>query len=333
MRYSHLSKYRPELMGVAMLGVLLFHAVDLEGALGFLRAAGFGGVDMFLLLSGLGLAMSLTRREQEYGSFMRRRLRRIMPAYFAVMLPYTSFLYARRRAMLSTFLWNSALLSYWLDAPGKFNWYITGIVLFYAVTPALYRFLSSGHPAVKTAAISLLAVLASQILMRDTYWNHLDIVYRVPVYTMGLLLGLWTARGREPGVRDYLVWGAGLAAAVAYAAAYRSLGEYAPTVYVFIGATVPVCLTISLLFEKLPLGLLRRCLRFLGENSLEIYLLNVSFFSETDLIRRVTGIGNTYLYYAVMLPLNVLLGWALHWGIRKASEAIGARRKNFNLPS
>ena len=46
MGYSVLSKYRSELMGAAMLWVMLFHAADLTfpiPVLDLFRAAGFGG--------------------------------------------------------------------------------------------------------------------------------------------------------------------------------------------------------------------------------------------------------------------------------------------------
>lgn len=98
MGYSVLSKYRSELMGAAMLWVMLFHAADLTfpiPGLDLFRAAGFGGVDIFILLSAMGLSLSLSRLEQEYGAFLARRARRILPAYFVVMVPYTLFLILR----------------------------------------------------------------------------------------------------------------------------------------------------------------------------------------------------------------------------------------------
>lgn len=47
MEYRVLSRYRSELMGVAMLWVMLFHSFDLDlgvPLLNSVRAAGFGGV-------------------------------------------------------------------------------------------------------------------------------------------------------------------------------------------------------------------------------------------------------------------------------------------------
>ena len=62
--YSLLSRYRSELMGIAMLWVMLFHAYQLNlgnPVWNAAKAAGFGGVDIFLMLSGLGLHHSLAK--------------------------------------------------------------------------------------------------------------------------------------------------------------------------------------------------------------------------------------------------------------------------------
>lgn len=75
--YQLLSRYRGELMGLAMLAVMLFHAYQLPLTalpLRALRQMGFAGVDVFLLLSGMGIACSLYRREGEpVGRYYLRR--------------------------------------------------------------------------------------------------------------------------------------------------------------------------------------------------------------------------------------------------------------------
>lgn len=332
MKYSLLSKFRSELMGIAMIAVMLFHAWDLDlrfTTLNELRALGFGGVDIFVLLSGIGLSMSLSKREQEYGEFIGRRAWRILPAYYTVMLPYTLFLYLAGRAWPSTFIWNTTLLNYWVHCEGGFNWYVSGIMLLYLVTPPVFRFLRS-H---RRRALILLTVTAAsffvtQLLMRDTWWNHLDVFFRIPIYTAGLVIGLWIWEDRKITAVDGIVLSAMLILGIVYSLRRTSMGDYAPGAYIFAFLTVPMCLVLAWLMDQLPIRPIHAALRFVGENSLEIYLLNVSLFSETDLLRRFFDPGpNHYIYYAVSFTLNIFLGWALHKAVGLTVGTLRRKRR------
>lgn len=322
MGYRLLSKYRGELMGAAMLWVMLFHAADLDmcsGALELIRAAGFGGVDIFIALSAMGMVMSLERREQTYGEFLARRMRRILPAYFAVMLPYTAFVILYRGAPWAALLWNSTLLYYWVDCEGAFNWYVAGIMCLYAITPPCRRFLKRcRHRECAVILGVVLGVLLCQLLLREGYWHYLDLFYRLPVFFLGLLMGFYAREEKTLGRREAALWTLLLLAGVCYGVlVLRSQREggglYTPLCHVFLLTTIPLCLTACVLFEKLPLGVLRRALRFVGGRSLEIYLLNVSVFSELALWERILPFDTANrLSYLVLFALNILLGALLH---------------------
>lgn len=334
MRYSVLSKYRSELMGAAMLWVMLFHAWDLDlgvPLLNWLRAAGFGGVDIFILLSAMGLSLSLNRREQEFSAFMGRRAKRILPAYYVVMTAYTCFSLLRGTAPLSAFVWNATLLNYWVHAKGGFNWYVSGIMLFYAVTPFCFRRLKrTEHRQAWTAAGVVLGLLVCRILIQDEYWNHLDVFYRVPVFLLGLLIGFYVQEDRALGRRDAAFWCLSALMGASYLlAVWRfSTEEFVlPLCHLFLFTTVPMCLAGCACFEHLPLGWLRRFLRLVGEHSLEIYLLNVSFFSETALWQQYIGFGpRRWLYYCITFILNIALGILLHRMVEAGMRRIQARR-------
>ena len=184
MDYSVLSRRRTELMGAAMLWVMLFHASGLEFGiplLNLVRKAGFGGVDMFILLSAMGLAMSLSRREQDYSAFMARRGARILPAYYLVMIPYTLTLILTQGRPWAALLWNSTLLYYWMRSSGAFNWYVAGAMTFYAVTPFCFRRLRDARRRELAAGTAILASLAlCQVLTHEGYWYVMDFFYRVP---------------------------------------------------------------------------------------------------------------------------------------------------------
>ena len=322
MTYALASRYRGELMGLAMLWVMLFHAAGLDmgsGALELIRAAGFGGVDIFIVLSAVGMVMSLERREQTYGGFLTRRMRRILPAYFAVMLPYTVFVILYRGAPWTALLWNSTLLYYWVDCEGAFNWYVAGIMCLYAITPPCRRFLQRCRYRERAVMLGVvLGVLLCQLLLREGYWHYLDLFYRLPVFFLGLMLGFYVKENKPIGRRGAALWAMFLLMGVCYGSlVLRSRREggglYTPLCHVFLFTTIPLCLTACVLFEKLPLGALRRALRFIGGRSLEIYLLNVSVFSELALWGQILPFDTANrLSYLALFALNILLGSLLH---------------------
>lgn len=322
MDYGLLSRRRSELMGVAILWVMFFHAVDLDlghPLLNLIRAAGFGGVDIFILLSAMGLAMSLSRREQDYSAFMARRAGRILPAYYLVMIPYTLFLILNQGAAWCSLIWNSTLLYYWMRSSGAFNWYVAGAMTFYAVTPLCFRQLQkSRRREWLTAAGVGAGLLLCQMLTHEGYWYVTDFFYRVPVFFLGLLMGFYAGEEKKLTARSLAFWGCSLAAGLVYlkislTADWVQWPVHFPQCHTFLFTTVPMCLLIALCFEKLPLGLLARFFRLLGENSLEIYLLNVSLFSQIELLRTLVSFGpSNRLYFLIMFLANILLGCLLH---------------------
>lgn len=313
-------------MGIAMLAVMLFHANDVDlffSPLNNLRSLGFGGVDIFILLSALGLAVSLSKREQGFSEFMGKRASRILPAYYLVMVVYTLCLMSVGRAPLSAIVWNSSLLYYWVHSQGAFNWYIAAIMTFYAVTPFCFRKLkNTRHRVLMTGAGVVFGLAVSQLMIHDGYWNHLDFFYRIPVFFMGLLLGLYVYENKRFSVKDalfHLIW---LCAGVCYLFLYDKAEFYLPLCYLFSFTTVPVCLLICYVFEKIgTFG--GKLLRLLGNNSLEIYLLNVSFFSETAFLRRFLEFDSGhYIYTLITFVLNIVLGVLLHKAVNKATARL-----------
>lgn len=327
MNYRSLSKYRAELMGVAMLWVMCFHAFDLDMGhplLEWVRAAGFGGVDIFILLSAMGLVQSLSRKEPSYSDFMARRAGRILPAYYAVALPYTLYHIIYHGMHWSALVWNASLLYYWMRAPGAFNWYVAGIMTFYALTPFCFRKLRGAkNRELLTAAGVLAGFLLCQLFAREGYWYIIDVAYRVPVFFLGLLLGFYVKEDRELGKKDLAFWLCWFGLGVLYLLAGRVEQEawLFPLCHLFLFTTVPMCFVLCFLFDRLPLGWLRRFLRLVGENSLEIYLFNVSFLAETALIRKVLAFGpSNRLYWLVIFAVNIALGVGLHKGIEKIRD-------------
>ena len=83
---SLLSKYRTQLMGLAMLLILIFHTgIDVKSVnvIRSIKDIGDVGVDIFLLLSGIGLYFSYSKNnDKKY--FYKKRVLRILPTFIPV---------------------------------------------------------------------------------------------------------------------------------------------------------------------------------------------------------------------------------------------------------
>ena len=335
MDYGLLSRYRSQLMGAAMVWVMLFHAPDLapQGSLpDLIRAAGFGGVDIFILLSAMGLALSLERRDQDYAAFLARRGERLLPAYFVVMVPYTLWLILTKGATWSSLFWNASLLYYWVRPSGAFNWYVAGAMTLYAITPFCFRRLrASRHREGLTAAACVAALALCQLFTHEGYWHVTDLFFRVPVFFLGLLMGLYVGEGRRLSRRDYAFWAAALVVGTAYlyvslTAIWEPWPVHFPECHLFLFTTVPMCLVLGLCLERLPLGGLSQLLELLGKNSLEIYLLNVSLFVPFQALPQGCPVPAP-VYYLGSILLNIALGCLLHRLVEGGKAAWRERRK------
>src|ERR1700678_2076161 len=134
-----------ELKGLAILLIILYHAGGVLVWQNFLH--GDLGVDIFVLLSGVGIALS--SRVETAGQFLRRRLWRIFPAYWIVLTAYllgNAFLLHQPYTPFNVAVHYLGLQGLFGDAIGfsidDSFWFITLIVGWYVVY-ALFRRLMS----------------------------------------------------------------------------------------------------------------------------------------------------------------------------------------------
>ena len=138
-----LGQYRKELMGIAMIWVMIFHSYT-----GILRKLhipvlyqicrhGNLGVEIFLLLSGFGLYYSLSKNDQVL-PFYKRRLVRVVLPWLILSCPYwivKSILVDKDS--IGIFFLNWFGLSFWTEGITTV-WYIAFIILLYAIYPFVF---------------------------------------------------------------------------------------------------------------------------------------------------------------------------------------------------
>lgn len=141
-----ISRYRSALMGFSILWIMAYHsgisfsAIPVFGALlNNFRSNGFGGVDIFLFLSGFGLYRALSRRPGQL-AFYKRRLARVMPAYLPVLAVWLTL----KLPGISRASWPGAILGnltgtgFWLQTQPFFNWYMLALFSFYFIAPFFF---------------------------------------------------------------------------------------------------------------------------------------------------------------------------------------------------
>ena len=284
-------KYRPDVDGlraVAVLPVMLFHA----GVAGF--SGGFVGVDVFFVISGYVIALSLLD-DLETGRFSvwrfyARRVRRIFPALFvtvavtavfAYLLLLPSFFLDFSKSLLaaSVFLSN---IYFWKESgyfaadavfrPLLHTWSLSVEEQFYLFMPVamlvIYRFL--GRRWLLVLAPAILASLALSAYAATTAPTANFFI--LPTRAWELLLGAALALGRVPRVqRRWLAEVIGGVGLVLIAVAVFTFDETTPfpglnalypclgsalLIYAGMSATPPLATTILSLRPLVAIGLI-----------------------------------------------------------------------------
>lgn len=280
---SLLSKYRTQLMGLAMLWVMLCHSQLATGItiIDIILRCGYGGVDIFLLLSGVGLFFSLNKNS-EPKQFYKKRILRILPYYLPIVFVFSLFLVFRLNMNPEIILYNITTLSFWLNYTGVyflhgFDWYIPSLLFLYAITP-LYYYVFTKKPILSTVIISIIGLIISYIIGGTAYCYLLPLTTRIPIYFIGIFCGYAITKN----IQINITWTVLLFTTLLLGLALLFISylwfssyalEYGITNYPFILITLPLVLIISHFLSLLP-NYKYPFLSFVGTYSLVIYLLH-----------------------------------------------------------
>ena len=306
------SRYRGELMGAAIVFIILFHVPLARGDAFFgLRRCGNIGVDMFLFLSGVGLWYSWVRTPS-FRQFYKRRLLRIFPTWLVIStLYYASRFNWAAGDYLDLVLDITINWGFWLHDEGTF-WYVPAIMMLYLWAP-LYMWLIARHRVLSWLPVLMICwcCCVEWVIPIHQAVGHIEIFWsRVPIFFIGINFGELVRRKHqvEPAGR-WLVWLAFLmtAAACIYLEQVRH-GRFPLFAerMIYIPLTISLILLLADLFHRIPqCGL--RALAFLGGLSLEIYLIHNQFVMQHLLPYHLGYWPTALLTTLLTLPLAWLL--------------------------
>ena len=328
---QHLRSFRNEIKGFAILWVVFFHArLGLEGSFLYeIQKIGYGGVDLFFFLSGFGLYHSLSR-SADLGDYFRRRVLRILPAYWpfclvwlAVMLPLSGVGMA---SAARTIAGNLFMVGYFSDAPVNLNWYLSAMLASLLLAPFLCSCLKEGKGYWKRAALLLIAAFALGLAFVDH--KLYMAVSRLPVFILGMIFA-------KPCAKSVKGLAAGLGAAFVIGLSAllfcfdrfpELLASYALYWHPFVLITPALCAGLGWFFSKCPRFVLLP-LRKLGEASFEIFLFNVW----VEVLGKSYGLASGAKSWALWSLGSIAAGLAYHalveYGWPKAERLFSEKSK------
>ena len=310
------SDYRTAIMGIAMLCIMLFHQY-FTSVVPFNIFHNFGnwGVDVFVFLSGMGLVRSLEKNPLSV--YYKRRFKRIIPS--CIMCGTTKYIIFILLGSSVAILKDGLKMGWW--SLFSFDlWFIPTILILYAISPLLYRMLRK-WPATTIIIISISMLINGLTLRPIIGFDWLSpqgvlshTIERLPVFAIGMFVSI-----RKDWVDNKIIYSTlFLFIAVGIRILVKSgLQLHANTAYSFLTLAfgVPSLIIANNYFLKIVPNILKRGFIFMGEYSLELYLvhefifwsLKINFVDVNPGLLLITGFMLSFLTaYTCKLTINKL---------------------------
>ena len=280
---TNISRYRGELMGMAMIFIILFHVSLPQSDMFFgLRRMGNIGVDMFFFLSGIGLWFSWTKNPS-YKHFFKRRYLRIYPTWLVM----ASLYYIPRFRGGDIMAWIDLIgditinWDFWLHDELTF-WYIPATMMLYLFAPA-YMELIRKHPIYRWLPVVMImwCILVQYVTPIHDIFGHIEIFWsRVPIFFIGINMGEMVRRkDKLDGASIWMIVILFVATLTSSIFLEQNLHGRFP-LYVermlYIPLTITTILLLNRIFRRTPKWF-NNAFKFVGALSLECYLIHIHF--------------------------------------------------------
>ena len=309
--FKDISTYRSELMGWAILWIMMLHFTFTQiKPLGFLAQYGFAGVEIFMFVSGFGLYFSLDK-DSNLLHFYKKRLLRIFPTYYILGIFASILLY---NDSVVTYLFRYTTIGFWTG--GVYGeWYIPSIVLLYLLAP-LFKELYHKKLFIIIISVCCICLLASYYIIANEYITkgepHFFLLYRVPAFIFGMACAYWI-KNRISEKYYYFLLLAGIPFFILLFPHHHEIYNFKYFSLIFLLPIFILCFTfISKLIPPVnPL------ISSVGMASLEIYIIQGMFFHA--ILTGLIIIPAEYhdLISILLIIISSLLGIMVHWLIEK----------------
>lgn len=203
--FQLLSRYRGAIMGIAAIWILVFHKwiqLTVDPADGsfelinflekFIKKIGFCGVDIFLMLSGIGLTFAI--KKESLPKFYYRRIRRIILPFLAIAV----IRWRLEKWNTQLFLRNISGYNFYTVKIYSFLWFVPAIITLYLLFPLYYKIFSKVKDKIMFTTGTVTLWLLITLIVRDKMRiDMFGFTNRIPIFVIGILFGYLTQNRKE----------------------------------------------------------------------------------------------------------------------------------------
>lgn len=202
--FNNISKSRAFLMGIAMLWIVSHHcnnlaSLDIPVFIKFpLCNLGYGGVDLFIFLSGFGIYCSLNKNF-DLGKFIMKRYIRLLPA-LPILIIYIIYKFPLN---ISNIIGLITFTNFEIGKPSPFA-FVSLIFCFYLISPILFGIINKYLINNKKK----LAFLFLLFIMSIAYWGEWRLygVTRLITYVLGMYMAYFCIKKTSFNIKYFWVF-------------------------------------------------------------------------------------------------------------------------------
>lgn len=336
-----LSQNKKTLMGLAALFILIYHTYAkflmcifvLGEVEGYVSRILFFGVDIFFMLSGLGIAYSLSRNS--ILRFYFNRLKRILPPVIIVCIIMALI----DKWPLDTFI-NRVTGKFVFEDVYSFIWFYPAIVIFYLISPVLYKLAKLFKNKYVCALLFLIIYIVGAKLLYNAYGSEIEQWYgicnRLPIFFFGICIGSDENDKAFEFTKPKLLFVLLLLITGGVLAWYTSIKE----IQILIPSSncffPNICLAISIsMLTGYLIGISKDCaikekivkfLNFFGAISFELYIVQEWICKKLTMVYEPVGRHKAVIFNVVCFSLVTLAAYILHF-ITNIREKVKNRNK------
>ena len=288
-----LSKHRNSIMGFAILWIMLFHIPKLSGfkPFDFIQSIGYGGVDIFIFLSGFGLYFAMLKYEKNLKKYYKNRFKRIMPEFWFVLCIVYLLKMDYSVDSFCNLLSDASSLKYWIGKPSPM-WFVSLIIVLYAIFPFYFRLFKKHGMKVPVIFIGLgLVILCIYAFIAVHFYDNRIIggltifsYARIPIFFIGSIFGYlaneecrFTLRKKDETLYLICFFIAVLFLACSLLFAKEYLCTFSLYFLPFIVIAPVLSVILAIIFEKYKY--VDKLFAWIGTLSLELYMCHSYLFN------------------------------------------------------